>query len=71
MKAQLDGTQGFVMKRFMFPRFGWNWLDVENWCDGLMDDQGNFIPEYRLFGDISAWVLLYLTEQSPYDDNIH
>lgn len=50
------------MKRVNRSRFCWNWVDVNNWCDGLMDDQGNFIPEYRLFKDIEVSVLLYLTK---------
>jgi len=50
------------MKRVVnHSRFGWHWLDMNEWCDGLMDDQGNFIPEYRLFNNIRVSVLLYLT----------
>ena len=48
------------MQRVRSSRFGWNWLDTNEWCDGLMDDQGDFIPEYRLLKDIPMSLLLYL-----------
>ena len=48
------------MKRVNRSRFCWNWVDIDNWSDGLMDDQGNFIPEYQLFKNTPASLILYL-----------
>jgi len=49
-----------MMKRVNRSRFGWNWLETREWCDGLMDDQGNFVPEYQLFKHTPASIFIYL-----------